>query len=99
MDDPEPRRRAGWWISPMLAVVVVVSVILTVGQVVDPVPAFLGGFLACLSLGVVGAVINRDGGLRPSRPTLGGVIGLVLWLAAVGAFVWLATAWSDFGSP
>jgi hypothetical protein len=97
MDDPERRRRAGWWISPMLAVVVVVSVILTVGQVVDPVAAFLGGFLACLSFGVLGAVISR-GGLRPSGPTLGGVIGLVLWLAVVGAFIWLATAWSDFGS-
>lgn len=84
----------------MLALVAVVAVILTIGQVIDPVTAFVGAIVLSLALGVLAAVIGGIGSVKEaSPPGLRTFVGIVLWLAAVGTFVWLAAALSDFGSP
>jgi hypothetical protein len=84
----------------MLALVAVIAVILTIGQVIDPGTAFVGAIGVSLALGVLAAVIGGVGGVEePSPPGLPTFLGIVLWLAAVGTFVWLAAALSDFGSP
>ena len=99
MDDPG-RRRTTRWIAPVLVLVVVVAVILTIGQVVDPGTAFVGAIVVSLALGGLAVVIGGVGGVtEASPPGVRTFMGIVLWLAAVGIFVWLAAAWSDFGSP
>ena len=83
----------------MLALVAIVAVILTIGQVIEPVTAFVGAIVVSLALGVLAAVIGGIGGVKEaSPPGLRTFVGIVLWLAAVGTFVWLAAAWSDFGT-
>jgi hypothetical protein len=83
----------------MLAVITVVSVILAMGGLVGPVPAFLGAIVASLVLAIVGAVVGGGAGLRASPLTLRGVVGIVLWVLAVGTVVYLASIWSDFATP
>jgi hypothetical protein len=83
----------------MLAVVTAVSAILAISRVVDPVPAFLGAVVASLVLGIAAAVVSGGAGLRASPLTLRGVVGIVLWVLAVGTVVYLASTWSDFATP
>ena len=83
----------------MLAVMVFAAAVLTVSGVVDPVPAFFGAALASVVVVIAWAVVNNGAGLRPSPLTLRGVVGILAWMAAVGAMVYLASIWSDFGTP
>ena len=99
MDDPGMRRSARW-IGPALVLVAVAAVVLTIAQVVDPGTAFVGAIVVSLALGALAAVIGGVGGLMgTSPPGLRTFLGIALWLAAVGTFVWLAAALSDLGSP
>jgi hypothetical protein len=99
MDDPRPPARMVRWLGPLIALTSVVAVILTLGRVVAPVPAFLGAALVTVVLGVVAFAAKRPAGIEVRRPGPGAVIGVLLWIAAVGAFLALASAWSDFGTP
>ena len=99
MEDPEKRPTIGRWIIPALAVAAFVSAVLTVGGVVDPVPAFFGAVLVSLIVGIGYALVKGGGGLRPSPLTLRGLAGILVWVLAVGAFVYFASLWSDFGTP
>jgi hypothetical protein len=87
-------------IVPMFVLVAFAATALTVGRVVDPVPAFLGAILASVVIAVVGAVVGGGAsGLRPSGPSLRGLAGLLVRLAAVGTVLVLASWWSDFATP
>src|SRR5688572_23638223 len=99
MDHPGRRLRTTRWIAPMLALVVLIAVILTIGQVIDPGTAFVGAIVASLALGILAAVVGGVASFKASPPGVRGIIGIVLWIAVVGAFVWFAAAWSDFGTP
>jgi hypothetical protein len=99
MDDPGKHRRTGRWIVPTLAVMAFVSAVLTVSGVVDPVPAFFGAVLVSLVVGIAWALVNNGAGLRPSPLTLRGVVGILVWVLAVAAVVYLALTWSDFATP
>ena len=98
MDDPRKPPTIGRWIIPALAVVAFVSAALTVGGIVDPVPAFFGTVLVSLIVGFGLALVN-GGGLRPSPLTLRGLAGILVWVLVVGAFVYFVSLWSDFGTP
>jgi hypothetical protein len=84
---------------PVLVLVVVLAVVLTLAQVIDPVVAFLGAIVASLVLAIVAAIRRGPAPFEVTRLRPRMALGILLWLTAIGVFVWVANAWSDFGSP
>jgi hypothetical protein len=99
MDDPGRHPVLARWLTPLIAFTVVVAVVLALARVVHLVTAFLGAAVVAVVLAVATLAVRGSAGVEIRRPGIGAVIGILVWIVVVGVFVYLATSFSDFGSP
>jgi hypothetical protein len=82
-------RRSGVWFSVAMAGTVIVAVVLTMTGLVHPVAAFLGALGVCVALALAAAAIRGPGGIRVQAMLPRSLVGVVVWLVAIGTYVYV----------
>jgi hypothetical protein len=97
MNGADPNSRSPRWLTLLMPLPLIAAVVYSM-TVRSHLLAALGvAAILTLGLGVFG--LAGSGTVEFGRLRARGVIAVVIWCLAVGAFIWLASSWGDFGTP
>ena len=97
MSGTEPHDRAPRWLTLVMPLPLIVALVYWMAVRSHLLAAFGAAAFLTLGLGVFG--LARSGTVEFGRLRARGMIAVAIWCLAVGAFIWLASSWGDFGTP